>query len=557
MSKKSIEAAILAFLKSDERGVLCIRGKWGTGKTYMWNQTLKAAARREDVAFDRYAYVSLFGINSLAELKAAIVERTVSVTKKENLELAPTEESVKEVIKRGEEFLRKGSFAAGGLLGMVGLGSLGAAASRFMLITIRRQIVCFDDLERRGAGLSMNDVLGMASHLKEERKCKVGLILNDEKLEGNAEEDFKRYLEKVIDTAMVFEPTVEECAAIGVGESTATASEIAAYMEVLEITNIRVIQRIKRLVDEVAPVLAGKDARLLTEAVKTLCVLGWIEYLPDVAPKWEFAKNRSLGRAMAMAIARTEEPPEHKRWNDLLDMMEMCDLTEFDLALQLGVRQGYFDKEALEGFADLMEQHLKNEDIEAKLRKAFRMFESMLAPNEDEVVEAFVDAVKTGVERVQTATLNAIVIGLKNLARTAEATDLIQYVLSKRAGDRAFFRRSVDPITDQELKQALAARAPAIHDNRSLPKVLTEGLFGFDAVSVTRLQKASAPELKEALKTLDGNVEEVLGALLQREEVAENGKAIRENVLEALKVLASETRINELRLKKYVTKAPP
>lgn len=128
MSKKSIEAAIDAFLKSPGGGVLCIRGKWGAGKTYLWNQTLKAAAARGEVSFDRYAYVSLFGINSLADMKTAIVERTVSVTKKENLELAPTEESVREVFKRGEEFLRKGSSLAGGLLGMLGVGPLGVAA---------------------------------------------------------------------------------------------------------------------------------------------------------------------------------------------------------------------------------------------------------------------------------------------------------------------------------------------------------------------------------------------------------------------------------------------
>ena len=112
------------------------------------------------------------------------------------------------------------------MLGAVGLGSLGGTANRLLLATIKRQIICFDDLERRGAGLSMNDVLGLASHLKEERKCKVVLILNDEKLEGDADKDFKRYLEKVIDTVMLFEPTVEECAEIGVGDSTPVMARI-------------------------------------------------------------------------------------------------------------------------------------------------------------------------------------------------------------------------------------------------------------------------------------------------------------------------------------------
>jgi tetratricopeptide (TPR) repeat protein len=48
---------------------------------------------------------------------------------------------------------------------------------------------------------------------------------------------------------------------------------------------------------------------------------------------------------------------------------------------------------------------------------------------------------------------------LRKLVRNAEATGLIKYVLSKRATDRSFFRQRVaQPITDDELKQALAAQ---------------------------------------------------------------------------------------------------
>ena len=49
-------------------------------------------------------------------------------------------------------------------------------------------IICMDDLERRGKNLSPKDVMGLISHLKEQKKCKVVLILNDEKLEEFKEE---------------------------------------------------------------------------------------------------------------------------------------------------------------------------------------------------------------------------------------------------------------------------------------------------------------------------------------------------------------------------------
>ncbi len=49
-------------------------------------------------------------------------------------------------------------------------------------MTIRNQIVCADDFERRGKQLDGGNVLGLISFLREERGCKIALILNHEKL---------------------------------------------------------------------------------------------------------------------------------------------------------------------------------------------------------------------------------------------------------------------------------------------------------------------------------------------------------------------------------------
>ncbi len=520
----------------------------------MWNETLKAAARQGNVAYDRYAYISLFGINSLNDLKTAIVERTVSLTKKDRLDLRPNEESVKEVVKRSEELLRQGSSAVTGLLGLLRLGSLSATASRLILLTIRNQVVCFDDLERRGAGLSIGDVLGLASYLSVERECKIVLILNDEELKNGTKEQFELYLEKVIDIAVTFQPTAKECARIGLGESSTYGAQIADYMEILEITNIRIIQRIKRLVDEVLPIMTDRDLRLQAEAVKTLCVLGWIEFATD-APPLDFLEGR-FSRQVSAMLAKEAETPEHKHWNKLLDKMSMDDLNEQGKTLQACVRRGYFDAEDIGHFIELTEELLLNSDIDAKIRTAFRMYESTLDPNEEEVVTAFVEAIKEGARRVQSATLNAVVIALKALERNNEATKLIEYVLAERAGDMTFFRRPGGPITDDELRRQLQANTPVVQDDRPLSEVLAGGLFGYDGIDTLRLKEASVDELKEALKTLDGNLDEVLGALLRQEELAANGKAIRENVYEALKTLSSETSINKLRLRKYIDTPP-
>lgn len=40
-------------------------------------------------------------------------------------------------------------------------------------MTVREQVICIDDLERRGKNLDVVDVLGLISFLCEQRKCKV------------------------------------------------------------------------------------------------------------------------------------------------------------------------------------------------------------------------------------------------------------------------------------------------------------------------------------------------------------------------------------------------
>ena len=47
MSTELVEKEIARFLASPDAEVLCLRGKWGVGKTYSWNEFLKQAQRQK------------------------------------------------------------------------------------------------------------------------------------------------------------------------------------------------------------------------------------------------------------------------------------------------------------------------------------------------------------------------------------------------------------------------------------------------------------------------------------------------------------------------------
>ena len=82
--------------------MICIKGYWGVGKTFAWNRYLEQARNRKNgIALKHYAYVSLFGITSLEELKYAIFENTLGTT---GIGVEPSLETLRsntmEVVKR-------------------------------------------------------------------------------------------------------------------------------------------------------------------------------------------------------------------------------------------------------------------------------------------------------------------------------------------------------------------------------------------------------------------------------------------------------------------------
>lgn len=71
------------FLEDKEPGVVCLRGRWGVGKTHTWNMALKAVKARMKLGLQVYSPVSLFGIG----MRLGIIFMDRSMTTKKTLSL--------------------------------------------------------------------------------------------------------------------------------------------------------------------------------------------------------------------------------------------------------------------------------------------------------------------------------------------------------------------------------------------------------------------------------------------------------------------------------------
>ena len=62
MSLKATKEQLVELLADDDTRVIALSGKWGTGKSYMWEE-VRAASEKEKVKTALYA--SLFGLSSI------------------------------------------------------------------------------------------------------------------------------------------------------------------------------------------------------------------------------------------------------------------------------------------------------------------------------------------------------------------------------------------------------------------------------------------------------------------------------------------------------------
>ena len=69
-----------------------MRGKWGVGKTFSWNVFVRKAKDSDALALTSYAYVSLFGLNSIDQLKYAVFENAVAANE---IGIEPSVETLK------------------------------------------------------------------------------------------------------------------------------------------------------------------------------------------------------------------------------------------------------------------------------------------------------------------------------------------------------------------------------------------------------------------------------------------------------------------------------
>lgn len=483
MSIDIVKQRLSAACKEVAPKVVFLTGGWGEGKTYQWRLALQEAQKQAKPP--KYAYVSLFGINSLADARKRLSEEFVAAIR------VPGEEG-----SLGSKFseLTSGAKYLQGvkLLPLIPLlGKADALVNELSFSVVRNAVICIDDIERKGAGLSMADIFGLASFLKEERDCRVILVANSSRFAEQEATTVQTFLEKVVDEHVHFAPTPEEACDIAIGATpSGTSLMLRKHMLSLGVANIRVIGRLNRLSISMSAAVDGVDEKVVEIGVLALAVFGVGHFMPGVKfPPIEFVLARHEVNWMRYAAhrqnaaARPDEQEAQARemqWEELLNRVGTPTNDPFEVALADAIRQGYLATN-LKELATTLAGKLGERALVEQYHEVWTDFYHSLNGTGDELLDALAQTTKGALAAIGPADLRKAYDVFVEAGRAAQADALLEEFIDANRSRPQIFDRS----------------------RTAFPEYWT-GEFG-DRLDAAAAQYIVRPSTEEALDRLDIN----------------------------------------------------
>lgn len=451
-----IDSTMQQFIDDTAPLAIALHGKWGRGKTHYWlNMWEKNKGRPNLPLVSRsHAYVSLFGIDSIDELKYAISQSVEQEAQDSELQttlgrgLSSWVSKKINLTKRQAQILEKADIKY--------LTGAAKAYRAFAIHSLKGVLVCLDDIERRGKNLRLLDVLGLISFLREQRSCKVIVILNSESLTEPDRKEWNIHKEKVFNLELAFTPTPEQCVGLVFSPTRLklrTIDEIAFYaLRVLEVSNIRIIERVKRVINQIMAELSEAEVSddVLRRIARAVCLVCYCNNgAGDGAPPLEFAV--SAGRLVDTS-GLTEKESE---WLGMLRRYN-CQLDgPIENAIINVVVTGHFSYVALLKAIRVFKDETDALEAKNRFAKTINACRFSFADNRKEITRALQNDIDAVAPCIRAEEADFAITLLRRIGVSDIANALANKWVLARRGNRAreLVDESVEKVQDKRLLQ--------------------------------------------------------------------------------------------------------
>lgn len=262
----NLEKKLVKLIETEKPCAIALTGEWGVGKTQFWNNFKKK--HHDQFKLRKYAYVSLFGIDSLESLKYEIAVKTHKADQSED-----RMQGAKLLFNKALDTVDLSSIEGKGLSLNIGKSLITSALSSLVSNTV----ICIDDVERISDSLSVKDVMGLVNDLKLEKNCQVIIILHDAK----ASEQFQEYKEKVLDEVLVFDDNLDILETFITDEIALEIMQL--FYRTIKVKNLRFYKKIFNNYKQIITSIASLSKTSKEYILKNLLVIRWIdEFQPEI-----------------------------------------------------------------------------------------------------------------------------------------------------------------------------------------------------------------------------------------------------------------------------------
>ncbi len=456
------------FLRKRAIAVMALTGDWGVGKTWLWNDRLKA--NKDAYWPEKYAYVSMFGIKSIAALQTAIYLGAHRPRPAWTYGRCANWWGIRHAINAWY----RGSTATYAAISPVmdnipyakGLSvSLEGIAARL----IKEVLICIDDFERQ-SDVKLAEVLGLVSRLKEECGCKVVLIFNKNQVKPETFNEFQSYREKVIDEQVSFEPSSQEAFDIAFGEEPGPFRDRArTHVLALDLRNIRVLRRLKEMLDALTVSLEGRQSGVVDQVVASVVLFTLLAYVPDESKRPSLAAIHEWTNWILRGAPDPKDDSftsRHQLWVDFLRNYGFGYVDDLDIELSKCVERGYVLPKQLEQVLQAADGEGARKKALDRYMDAWGLFHRSFLENDEEFLKEMIDTIDAARVYLGSHQINDSVRIFRELDRNDLATQAIDIYVTANASNLANLDLRSETFTNGPWDEEFERRCYEVFDRK-------------------------------------------------------------------------------------------
>lgn len=460
MSMETTKVQLENLLTDSDNKVIALSGRWGTGKTHMWNELCAAA---QDDLVQKSLLVSLFGAASVSDLKLRLVQKAVPYLSEDGLR--------KDVLTTGWRLAQKAASFVHPTL------PLAAQLAEFAVpALLRKKFIVIDDIERKREALSTDEVLGFIDDFVQNYGCRFLLILNSDKLTDAI--SWERYREKVIDEELRLETTPAEAFDIAAHTCPPALREvIKEAAEICQLSNIRIIRKVIKTVSKVLGEHSQLPVDVLTRLVPSTVLLCATHFKGiEDGPSIEFilSYNSAMHFAEESRRERGEEGEDKQRarWILFLEQLDFAGADRYEHIVAEYLTKGMLDPTAVN---EVVRQYARESNLAGSQARSRAFFQKTIWEPEmsDAAVVAKARELLPDVSLLSCFSVSALANYVREFDGGAEVGQeivdrYVEFVRAEAAKPGVnpknfvvenFFTQPLDPQINQAFEEALLSTA--------------------------------------------------------------------------------------------------